>query len=212
VLKVQNLKFITILLILLGSFSSCKGKESKGKHDLISSDLLKTDSVEYEMLIGEWNIINFAYTDDGKKISNKTVIPIDSTYDIEWIASYNGKSIEEVIDALRPKLKIPNPPITPPENEWNYWDDANEQWVMNSNVLWHLSVCNESMWICSLSGNLINLTNFGSTLKNCPDSVENDVYFALINAHSFVIRGDELIIYFTGNENRNLLILKKCKL
>ena len=222
-MKTKIVKLIMLLLILPGSFSSCKEKEPNDKHDLISSNLLKMGSVESALLIGEWDIIKFAYTADGKKISNQAVIPIDPFYDIEWIASHNGISIEEAIDILRPKFKIPDPPITPPEDEWHYWDDVNEHWVINPNVLWHLYACNSSTWTCSLSGNLINIKACGSTSKLCTTSSENDIWFALTNAYSFVIRGNELIIYFTGIEkldkiqkkefqileNYNLLILKK---
>jgi hypothetical protein len=47
----------------------------------------------------------------------------------------------------------------------------------------------------------ITLTNEGHTVLN-----------ALKNAYSFVIRGDELMVYFTGEKNKNLLILKKREL
>jgi hypothetical protein len=36
-----------------------------------------------------------------------------------------------------------------------------------------------------------------------------DVEFALKNTYGFIIKDDELIIYFTGEENKNLLIIKK---
>jgi hypothetical protein len=38
---------------------------------------------------------------------------------------------------------------------------------------------------------------------------ELKVYNALENAYSFIIKNDELFIYFTANTNKNLLILEK---
>jgi hypothetical protein len=40
---------------------------------------------------------------------------------------------------------------------------------------------------------------------NCEMEIAN----ALQNAYKFVIKGNELVIYFTGSDNKNLLILKK---
>jgi len=233
----QILKFITILLILSGNFSLCEGKEPKSKQDLISSNLLKTGSVEPALLVGEWNFIMFAYTDDGENISNQAVIPIDSVYyDIERIASYHGISIDSAINRVRPWLKIPNPPITFPENEWKTEHEA-LFWYLpippaNRNsghgpLSWRLHACNTSLWSCSLSGNLIKLKAHDSTAKECSKSIAKDIRFALLNAYSFVIRDDEFIIFFTGVkkfyenfytiqekkfkilENHNLLILKR---
>jgi len=176
---------------------ACEKKLQKEEiQSLISSNLLKDGDIDPKLLIGEWDLVRFAYTTDGNIISNVADITIDPFHDIEWIASQNGISIDEVVDMLKPKLKIPDPPCS-------LKNESDDPWV--------LSVCNISTWICSLSSNLISLKNFGSTLKHCPNSAENDVCFSLINAHSFVIRNDELIIHFTGDENKNLLILKKRK-
>ena len=75
---------------------------------------------------------------------------------------------------------------------------------------WCLSHTNQNWYICSLSNNLIDLiiTLNGSTYV-MPSLEEIDITFALENAYSFVIRDDELIIYFRGGENKNLLILKR---
>jgi len=199
IMKLEKLKLLVMLLVLAIIFAGCK--QNNVDTDLltdeeISFNLLETGKIDPALLIGEWNIIKFAYTSNGHRIRNVVDIPIDPDYDIAWIASHNGISINEAIDAVTPKLKIPDPPITPPKNEWDYWDDVNEHWVTNANVCWHLSVCNSSTWICSLSDNLINLKCYGSTLKGCSNSAENDIAFALSNAYSFVVKGNELIIYF----------------
>jgi len=38
---------------------------------------------------------------------------------------------------------------------------------------------------------------------------EKEVKNILMNTYSFVMKGDELIIYFTGVKNKNLLILRQ---
>ena len=62
----------------------------------------------------------------------------------------------------------------------------------------------------------------GNLIKNIPDELACDFIMifltddelkasqALINAFSYVIVDDELIIYFKNDKNQNLLILKKC--
>ena len=161
-----------LLLILLGNFSSCEKNEPKDGRDLISSNLLKTGSIESALLIGEWDCIKFAYTVDGNTILDVTTIS----------------------NAI---LLIPVAP-TPIEHEM---EDR-----------WHLSCVNSNYFICSLSGNLVELQLLlkGSTYINVPDShEENQILEALAKAYSFVIKDNELMIYFTGVENKNLLILKK---
>ncbi|MDR0295688.1 MAG: hypothetical protein LBH91_05815 [Prevotellaceae bacterium] len=73
---------------------------------------------------------------------------------------------------------------------------------------WKLSHTNSIWFACSLSDNLIELELKGSTFMNAPPE-EEEIVSALMNAYSFIIRGNELIISFTGAENKNLLIFKK---
>ena len=87
---------------------------------------------------------------------------------------------------------------------------------------WHLKAKNSLFFVCSLEGNLIELKFQGSTYMNVPPlDEEHDLSFALANAHSFVIKNNELLIHFhkvedenilshcTVIKNKNLLILKK---
>jgi hypothetical protein len=75
---------------------------------------------------------------------------------------------------------------------------------------WKLDCVNSTWFICSISGNLIDLMQRGSTYVGIPpDHEENHITNALTNAYGFVIKEDELIIYFTGVKDQNLLILKK---
>ena len=101
----------------------------------ISSNLVIDGDIDPSLLVGEWNLTRFARTTDGIKISNCADIQmlVAPHYDLEWMASASGRSICEVIDRNRPQIKIPDPPITPPKDEWYYWDDVNETWVYEHN-------------------------------------------------------------------------------
>ena len=71
---------------------------------------------------------------------------------------------------------------------------------------------NPCLCIYSSSGNLLKYiqeksTCFAVLIQYTDD--EQKIADALRNTYSFVIKGNELIIHFTGVENRNLLILKK---
>ena len=57
--------------------------------------------------------------------------------------------------------------------------------------------------------NLIKLSLFQISFDLPNSPLQDTVVSALSNAYSFVIRNDELIIHFTGNSNRNLLIFQK---
>ena len=136
----------------------------------IATNLSKTGKIDPDLLVGNWGIKNFAYTVDGKIISNEAPIS-------------------------KGRLNIPLAP-TPTEYEQ---DDK-----------WWLSVYNLMGFICELSGNFIKLTFEGSTyLYVTPPNIEYDIIEAFINSYSFVIKGNELIIHFTGVDKRNLLIFKK---
>jgi len=149
--------------------AGCESSTSELLSDeLISSNLSKDGEIDPELLIGEWDIIEFAYTADGKKISD--------------VATLTGG-----------RLSIPFAP-TPKKYE------AEDRW--------RLSYFNSWWFICSLSGNLIKLQIMGSTYALGPPE-ENEIVSALQNSYSYVIKGNELFIYFTKVDNKNLLILKR---
>ena len=124
----------------------------------------------------------------------------------EWNAiklayTADGKKFSNEV-AVQATLKIPSAP-TPIDYE--------------EKDLWRLSYYG-SQYTCSLSGNLIELTLRRSHFYWIePPHEAYDLTCALAGAYSFVIRGEELIIYFKGcennvnqvNKNKNLLILKK---
>ena len=205
----KYIKLQIVLILLAAGVTGCE----KLPEELISNNLITMGRIDPELLIGGWNITKFAYTTDGEKISNNTDIPIAEIlqkYDLEWIASTRDMSIDEVIDFLRPQLEIPDPPFIPlKEDEWS--DHYREGYV---DFLWHIyGDCNSGFWTCrSLFGNLIYLKWHGSTKKYCQNSVDDDIIFAVSNAHSYVIRGNELIIYFTGIEKLNKAQKKEFKI
>jgi len=119
----------------------------------------------------------------------------------------DGNKISNINNVSGGGLIIPIAP-TPVDN------NVEERWTLQS---W-----NTLLYTCSISGNLIELKLCGSTYVNVPSPhIEYDFTLALSNAYSFVIKGNELFIYFkkvenkdllsncTVIENKNLLILKK---
>ena len=91
-----------------------------------------------------------------------------------------------------PTLIIPFAP-TPIENS------VSERWCLN--------YINSTWYICSLTNHLIKLEGCGSTYIHAP--VEREITYAFGKSYSFVIKGNQLIIYFKGGDNKNLLILEK---
>jgi hypothetical protein len=112
---------------------------------------------------------------------------------VKFAHTKDGNIISDIAVISKGELTIPVAPTPIEENV----DDR-----------WHLKHSNDNFYICSLSNNLINLTLKGSTFMMSPPE-EEELLLALANAYSFVIKGNELIIYFTGAENKNLLILEK---
>jgi hypothetical protein len=110
---------------------------------------------------------------------------------VKFAYTADGNKVSDVTEITKGRLEIP---IVNHE--------SGNQWVLH---------CVNSIWFdYSISNNLIELTLRGSTYVYVqPPHEEYDITTALMNAYSFVIKGNELIIYFTGVENKNLLILKK---
>ena len=125
--------------------------------------------IDPALLIGEWDCVKFAYTEDGKTISDVAAIS-------------------------RGHLEIPFAP-TPVEN------NPEDRWSFHHTY-------NTSYFICSISGNLIELKLDGySFAAFLPEELA--IIFALENAYSFAVKDDELMIYFAKGDHWNLLILKK---
>ena len=169
---------------MAGGFVSCKEKESKDRHDLISSNLSKNGSIDPAFLIGEWELIKFSYTEDGKRISD--VKTISRVSDVSL--SYNIVKIRDD-DPTQYIIDAPSGVSGP--------------WIFANNYLFY-----------SISGNLISFAKLSGSVWAIDIHMTDegfDILNALTNAYSFVIKDNELIIYFTGIDNKNLLILKNIK-
>ena len=135
-------------------------------NDLITSNLSKQGVSDSELLIGEWDFVAYAYTEDGIAISN---IPLEKVYGYMQIKSTKANS----------------------------WEGR-----------WNLRYNNTITFESSISGSLVKLGGYSTTLiAEFPEEVR--LKRAVYNIHSFVIKGDELIFYFTGIDGENILILKK---
>ena len=110
----------------------------------------------------------------------------------------NGITFTDVTTISCARLTIPFA-VTPIEN------DFLDRWEFH---------CISTIGIVStISGNLINLTRRGGTFFYVPyPHEERCLTRALAHAYSFVIVDDKLIIHFTGNKERNLLIFKRREL
>ena len=131
---------------------------------------------------------------------------------IKFAYTADGSKISGAVAISEGRLTIPSVP-TPIEN------NGYEPWTLVREV--------SNRFICSLDGNLIKLRCIGYTsyLYIMPPHEMYDIILALENVYNFVIKGDDLIFYFTGIEkdltgenshyytekikNKNLLILKK---
>ena len=135
---------------------------------LAATGCKKSDSA----LVGEWELVKFAYTLDGKKFLNESII------------SKHTNSTINISDAI--------------DSEWT-----------SHNLSIYFKVCN---YAYLKSGNLIQynqeMTACYSILVPWIDD-EIKVSNALQNAYKFSIKGNELMIYFTGENNKNVLIFKK---
>jgi len=175
-------------MLMIFLFWSCQNEGDAKLSEQLSFEQIEQISINLsiggeinpELLIGEWELIKFAFTADGKKIS-----------DVAAISS--GILIPTSID-----------------------DDGLAQWC--------LITANSTCFIYSLEGNRIKLKRKGvsfSYVYVIPPNEEYDLISALNNAYSFVIKDNELMIYFmkekdkeilsycTVTEDKNLLILKR---
>jgi len=167
---------VSILCIVCVLFVwSCQNKSENNQplsDEEISSNLSIDGEIDSEFLIGEWDVVNFAYTADGNKISHVKTIS-DCTVDIRDGFLVQGE--EEFLD--------------------------HELFAV------YFKICLSTY---SKLGNIINLIRSDCYAINIPwTDDEIEIKKSLLIAYSFVVKSDELFIYFTGVENKNLLILKK---
>jgi len=130
-----------------------------------------------------------------KKGKNDPKLLIGEWDDVMFAYTADGKKIRNETELSLSTLTIPFAP-TPKAS------DFEDQW--------RLSYVNSHFFDCSLSRNLIVLEHRGSTSYKVGEPPEfYEMFTALVNAYSFVVKGDELMIHFIGDKMKNLLILRK---
>jgi len=162
-------KFISLTLIILFSYSCQRNFEN----ELFEKELIIED------LVGEWEVMKFAYCDNNKKIKNETLV------------SDGEKS--SYINDYRFKIALL-------ENE-NLELNTKSLLICWLYRVYYYSIDNNSM-------NFFDLRSAGSPYIIYTET-QNNILHALANTQRCVIKGNELRIYFTGNNEKNLLILKK---
>jgi hypothetical protein len=190
----KYIKSILIFSVLVGSFSCENINEADQplSDEQIAFNLSNSGENDPALLIGEWDCVKFAYTADGNNVSD--VVKITSSVLVIQVAATSSEcEVYDLATGMYRQLEM-----------------------------WRLHCINSSGWLCSLSGNSIKFTFCGGTKIGVPIPHEEwDIEWAFHNAHSFVIKGNELMIFFTGDEGDkkftsvagnkkiNLLILKK---
>ena len=178
-----------LILVLCAMFGwSCKSEDNQPLSDeQISVNLLRLGVSDPTFLIGEWDLVRFAYTADGRKISSVSTI----RNCIGWSHDINNKT-DCIVDISEGFL-------------------LNEDDELQGHEL--LAVYfKQCLTTYSILGNIMNMNRSDCWAILLPwTNDETKVNNALLNAYSFVVKGNELIIYFKGVENKNLLILKRRK-
>ena len=186
----KKLYFILLAVCLIG-MAACENKEPKDKQ-IIASNLLNKGSVDTALLVGEWELVKFAFTIDGNTISDvATISDVVNDMMLNYIS-----------------INVPNE-----EYVLSLCDIEPQLCTYDLSSIWTFSFCYSYLFY-SVSENLTSfiISYFPYMVNIILTDDGNDVMNALKNAYSFVIRSDELIIHFTGVKNKNLLILKKREL
>jgi hypothetical protein len=192
-MKANIFKIIVTLLFGIWNFTSCGEKEQKAD-SVIASNLLKSGMADTTQLTGNWELVKFAYTTDGNVISDVA--------DISNVAI--GLMALNYIE-----ITIPNK-----EDFLSLCDRKSELCKFDLANICSFSFCH-NIFCYSISENLTNFIMFLPPVVMINITLTkdgNDVFDALKNIYSFVIRDDELLIHFNGAKRKNLLILKKQQL
>ena len=186
------MKSIIFILSMMMSllFWSCQNYPLSDEQ--IAFNLSKKGKNNPELLVGEWDCMKFAYTEDGNKITN--------VKDISNLG-FENNSVDKGFLAWY-KVGISN------------LDAAHIAQMVNDAPLGLFGPLmfgtNNHFYL--ISDNLMFFSRFSDYVYAIALTETNevrDVQFALRNTYSYVVKGNELIIHFKGVEKRNLLILEK---
>ena len=181
-----GIRFASILIVIVFCWS-CHNNEKDNQQLLqeqISNNLLIGGDTDPALLIGAWEALKFAYTEDGKVISNEKPFSMLSKvyHPYKTLLIRNEDPLNYIFTREAP------PDLFGP---WNF---LNEDlfYTKSDNLIKYW----ESNFLAYMI--MIHVTEEGE-----------EALKALKNAYSFVIKGDELFIYFTGVKNKNLIIFEK---
>jgi len=180
-MKTREFLIVMVTIVCWSCQSAMDGKEMD--IELVVKNLSINGNNDPALLIGEWELFKFAYTANGEKISNERDI---ADLALLWGDKVLRISYEDPLQYIKD---------APPDLFGPFY-------ILNSYHFYSISdnKMTFSKYSDSTFGIDIHITDEGFNVLN-----------ALKNTYSFVIQGNELIIYFTGMEDRNLLILKKNK-
>jgi len=215
----KQMKLLTFLL-LIAAVASCNQNEYLSDEDRINAERIAiienlADVENYvfkpELLVGTWKPVKFAYTNDGKQISGEDFISTDFTVEMK----YNELPIE-----AHPSLGTHRLTAYFGERFFryktsSYFVDLESKALIYKGVsLQYSGKLTEDInrMITQLTSEIIDfdwVEFFAGFEPVEPVGEELKLYNAFSNAYSFVIKNDELVVTFTGNTNKNLLILKK---
>ena len=183
-------------MVMLVCLSCQNDMDGDKQSNLIASNLSINGNNDPALLIGEWDLIKFAYTPDGNEI--KDVQPISlywPTTDIRKSISIFDTDINEWGDCRIEFDDVDFDDLTKISGHWYIGDQCPHYYVISENLMRHYTLVH-----CC-------------TYKYIEYSeVELEIIEVLKNPYSFVIKDDELIIHFKGVKNKNLLFLKRKEL
>ena len=211
--KVVNLKTAIMVIPCIACFLFCGSCSNDPPIEPLSDEevssnlvtmrgIFSNGSIDPELLIGEWKLTKFAYTTDGKKISD--VVAILNIHIDDFMPS-KLTSIWRFDESIR-------------ENSIGEMRDLPDLPDLSSGLFVTLAI-GQRVFLYSISDNLISYhvdcaspfrTGYSFSDEGWDFSDEGwDVYKALQNTFSFVIIDNVLIIHFTEGENKNLIIFEK---
>jgi len=202
----KKLISFTLLLLLVMIIAACKKNKPLSDRE-VTINLAGDWEFNKEHLFGTWKPYVFAYTDDGKQFSGKDVISSNYTVEIiDW--SFIGSETVAAFDRLR----------------FDFFENYVFSYLTPS---YFVSLDQKKFYYKGFGIQYDKLTEIANSAARYAQNFEHlaelladfvyielpyeqfKIHTALEKAYSFVIRNDDLFIYFTGIENINLLILKK---
>ena len=199
----KKLILFTLPLLLVMIIAACnKNKDALLSYEQVTKNLAGDWEFNKEHLLGMWKPVYLAYTKDGKKISGVDVISPNYTVEITddrcellfaFLENYSFTySTSSYFARLREKNYIYKG-LRIKYNEFTEIDNT-------------VAILIASGWKFYGMSSVDFFSDFEFVELTYNEELE--IYSALEKAYSFVIKNDDLFIYFTGNKNTNLLILK----